>query len=172
MLKKNRKNKPRISAITAIGSQNRTIGTADGKIPWHIPEDFKYFKEATMGHPIIMGRKTFESFGGRLLPGRKHIVITRKENYAAPDEVLVVGNLETAIEEATELDGEEIFIIGGGQIYAEALPFLDRLYLTIVHTDVDGPVKFPEYSEYFSQEISMRKSADENFDYEFLVLEK
>lgn len=163
---------PKISMIAAIGSKTRVIGTAEGKIPWHISEDFKHFKTTTMGHPIIMGRTTFEGFGGRLLPGRPHIVVTRQGDYRAPEGVYVANSIEGAIRHAKTLDANEVFIIGGAQIYEACLPLADRLYITVVETDLGGPAKFPEYENKFCKIVSSRKSRDENFEYEFLVLEK
>lgn len=163
---------PKISMIAAIGSKTRVIGTAEGKIPWHISEDFKHFKNTTMGKPMIMGQTTFESFGGRLLPGRPHIVMTLNQNYVAPEGVFVAHSPEQALEIARGFDSDEIFIIGGGQIYKLFLSMADRLYLTVIETDIDGPAKFPEYSEVFKKVISSRRSSDENFQFEFLVLEK
>jgi dihydrofolate reductase len=162
-------NNPRISIIAAMSKDSRIIG--DGpKIPWHIPEDFKYFKETTMDHPIIMGRKTFETFP-KLLPGRTHIVITRDEDYEVPENVIKASSIQEAISSASELDPEEIFIIGGGQIYELGLELADRLYLTIVDTKVEGDIIFPEYTE-FKKEISRRESEDENYKYSFVVLER
>ena len=115
-----------ISAIAAIGEDNRVIGNK-GQIPWHISEDFKHFKETTMGHPIVMGRKTFETFKSPL-PGRAHIIITRDKDYKAPEGVIVVTSIMDAIVEAVkQKGGEDIFIIGGGQIYDLAFPLIDRL---------------------------------------------
>lgn len=158
--------------IAAIARNTRVIGKEGGHLPWRIPEDFKHFKDTTMGHPIIMGRTTFEEFDGRLLPGRTHIVITRQADYVAPEGVFVAHSIEDAIARASEIDTHEIFIIGGGQIYTAALPFANRLYLTLVDTDITGPVKFPEYESQFHKIVSRRESKDENFVYEFVVLEK
>ena len=164
--------KPTISLIAAIARNTRVIGKEGGHLPWHIPEDFKHFKQTTTGHPIIMGRTTFEEFGGKLLPGRTHIVITRQTNYSVPEGVIVVHSIEDAIAKASEIDPSEIFIIGGGEIYRAGLPHADRLYLTIVDTDITGPVTFPEYESRFSKIVSRRESKDENFAYEFVVLER
>ena len=150
--------------IVAIADKTRAIGTADGKIPWHIKEDFQYFKEKTMGHPIIMGKNTFLSLGGRILPGRPHIVVALDSSFQVPEGVFLTNNIPDAIQHAKTLDTEEVFIIGGGQIYASTI--------TLVRTDIDGPVKFPEYKHLFSKVVSSRKSRDENFEYEFQVLER
>jgi dihydrofolate reductase len=184
----NSQNKPKISLISAIDRVSRTIGKEGGGLPWRIPEDFKYFKEKTMGHPIIMGRTTWEEFNNKPLPGRHHIVITHQNNYAVSpenlDKVSIVASIGEAIDLAAKLENEnkifceedkepEIFVIGGAQIYELALPYADRLYLTLVDANIDGPKKFPNYvSSGFSKIISSYKSKDENFTYEFIVLEK
>ena len=162
---------PKISLISAISRDNRSIGNENGGLPWRISEDFKYFKEKTMGHPMIMGRKTFEEFP-KPLPGRTHIVITRDETYKAPEGVVVTSSIEEAIEEGSKIDSEEVFIIGGAQIYKLGLPFADRLYLTLVNTDFDSSIKFPEYSKNDFEVTKSKKSSDENFSYEFVVLDR
>ncbi len=121
---------------------------------------------------MIMGRTTFEEFGGKLLPGRTHIVVTRQEDYNAPEGVIIAHSIEEAIAWGSKIDSGEIFIIGGGQIYTAGLPFADRLYLTLVNTDIAGSVTFPEYESRFSKIVSRRMSKDDNFAYEFVVLER
>lgn len=160
-----------ISAIAAIGKENRVLGNK-GKIPWYIPEDFAHFKQTTMGHPIIMGRKTFETFP-KPLPGRTHIVVTRDASYTVPEEVFTATSIESAIEKAKEQPGsDEIFIIGGGQIYTAALPYTDRLYLTLVDGNFEGDTFFPGYAA-FSHVVSERLfCSDEKYGYSFVVLEK
>ena len=130
----------RISIIVAA-AQNRTIGR-DGDLPWKLSSDLKRFKKLTMGHHIIMGRKTFESIG-RLLPGRTTVVITRQEAYTVPDGGLVAHSLDEAITLAK--DDDEAFIIGGAQLYDAAFPRADRLYLTTVEAEVEGDTHFPEW---------------------------
>lgn len=134
-------------------AQNRVIGT-DNKLPWHLPEDFKFFKDKTKGHVLIMGRKTFESLG-KPLPNRFHIVITRQECYRYEDpNVQVVHDLKSALELAHMLTtkfkakfGDEVFVVGGGEIYAQAMDIVDRIYLTVIEKDFEGDAKFPEFSE-------------------------
>ena len=109
-----------------------------GELPWHLPDDFAHFKAVTMGKPIVMGRKTWESIG-RALPGRTNIVVTRRSGYEAEGAV-VVNSVEAAL--AVE-DAEEVMIIGGGQLYAELLPRADRVYLTRVDTELNGDTFFP-----------------------------
>ena len=160
-------NKPRISAIAAI-SKNRALGK-DNKLLFHIPEDMKYFREMTRGHPVIMGSKTFESIG-KVLPGRLNIVLTIEKNFKAPG-ATVVFSPEEALEIAKETGDNEIFIIGGGQIYKLFLPLTDRLYLTLVDRDVSGDTYFPDYSE-FMKVVSEESGEYEDLNYKFLVLEK
>jgi len=136
--------KPRISIIAAIG-QNNELGKQNELI-WRIKEDLKRVKELTMGHPIIMGRKTFDSIG-HPLPGRTNIVVTRSNLNI--EGCLVFDSLEKALEAARAIDSEEIFIFGGASIYTEALPFTDRLYLThIKKIDAEADVFFPDFSAF------------------------
>ncbi|NMA97227.1 MAG: dihydrofolate reductase [Phyllobacteriaceae bacterium] len=133
----------KISLIAAV-ARNNVIG-ADQTIPWHIPSDFAWFKQTTMGKPMIMGRKQFETFT-RPLPGRPHIVVTRQSDYA-PEGVTVVHTLEDGLAEAGRLAAEagvhEIMVIGGGDIYAQAILRADRLYISHVDLEPVGDVRFP-----------------------------
>ncbi|MAG28596.1 dihydrofolate reductase [bacterium] len=156
-----------ISAIAAVG-KNRELGKS-GKIPWYIPGELKHFKEITMGHPVIMGRKTHESIG-RALPGRTNIVITRNPDYKA-EGCVVVSLIEDAITEAKKHEKEEVFIIGGGEIYKLAWPYIDRLYLTIINKSFEADTFFPEYSE-FDKVISRKDTKSDNYNISFLELEK
>lgn len=130
--------RPRIALLVAM-ARNRVIGI-QGRLPWHIPADLKRFKALTMGHHIVMGRKTWESIG-RLLPGRTTVVVTRRKGYPVSGG-LVVHSLEDALAAAAADD--EIFIIGGGELYREALSYADRIYLTEVDADFEGDTWFPE----------------------------
>lgn len=130
-----------ISLIAAI-AENRVIG-AHNKLLWQLPDDLKRFKELTRGHPVIMGRKTYESIG-RPLPGRKNIVITHKVGLEISG-CEVVSSLDEAIASAKSGMPEEIFIIGGGEIYRQAMATADRMYLTHVHASPTGDVLFPEF---------------------------
>jgi len=125
--------------IIAAMSDNRIIGRA-GSLPWRLPADLKRFKSLTAGHTVIMGRKTFQSIG-RPLPDRRSIVITRNPDYRA-EGALVFLSLEDALRQVA--DNEEVFIIGGGELYRHALPLADRLELTIVHAAIEGDTSFPE----------------------------
>jgi dihydrofolate reductase len=157
-------------------ARNRVIGRNDA-LPWYLPEDLKYFKQVTMGKPIIMGRKTWESIG-RPLPGRTNIVITRDPEFDA-EGVKVVNSLEAAItlaEHVTVIDGgDEAVVMGGAQIYEMALPMADRLYMTQVHAEVDGDTCFPEFELASWHELTREDfSASETnpYDYSFVVLER
>ena len=121
-------------------ARNRVIG-AGNKMPWHLPAELKLFKTITMGHHIVMGRNTWESIG-RLLPGRTSVIVTRQPEYRV-DGAIMAPSVEAAI--AACGDDTEIFIIGGAQLYAAALPHADRLYLTLVDADVDGDARMPEF---------------------------
>lgn len=127
-----------ISIIVAV-AQNGVIGGGN-QLLWHISEDLQRFKRITSGHPVIMGRKTFESLG-RPLPNRHNVIITRQKDYQ-PEGVTVVGSLEEAI--ALFPAEEEVFITGGGEIYRQALPLTDKVYLTVVCRDYEGDTHFPE----------------------------
>lgn len=131
-----------ISIIVAL-AQNGVIGCKN-RLIWHISEDLKRFKRITMGHPVVMGRRTFESMGCRLLPGRMNVVVTRDLGYAPlkADNLLIVHSLEEAI--GCFSVAEEVFVIGGGEIYRQALPLADRLYLTRIAALAQGDVYFPE----------------------------
>lgn len=158
--------------IAAIG-ENRELGK-DNKLLFEIPEDMKMFRETTRGKPVIMGRKTAEHlvqfYTHGPLPGRQNIVITRDTQYEL-DGFTVVHSMEDAIEEATSADTDEIFIIGGAEIYALGLSLADRLYLTVVEGKYDADAFFPEYSM-FKKIVSARKSMGNGFTYTFKILEK
>lgn len=160
--------KPRISIIVALSETTHAIGK-DNNLLWKIPEDLKRFKSLTMGHPIIMGRKTFESIG-RPLPGRLNIIVTRNKEYRATG-AIIVSSIEEAIAHAKKEDTQEVFIIGGQEIYTLALPFTDRLYLTLIQSDLQGDVFFPDYSE-FTKQILMEEHGTNTPPYTFLILEK
>ncbi|GAA0561795.1 dihydrofolate reductase [Halomonas salifodinae] len=132
-------------AMIAALSRNRVIGV-DNQLPWYLPEDLKFFKRMTQGKPLVMGRKTFQSIG-RPLPGRLNIVVTRDAGFAHPG-VRVCHDLASALELAEQqalLEGaEEIMVMGGGEIYRQALPFASRLYLTEVDLTLEGDARFPE----------------------------
>jgi dihydrofolate reductase len=164
-------NTPLISIVAAIG-ENRELGK-DNKLLWHIPGELPRFKTITMGHPIVMGRKTFESIG-RVLPGRLNIVISRSTEHnlsGISTSCLFVTSIASALTLAKEYDQDEIFIIGGGQIYEQALPFVDRLYLTVVHSTFDADTFFPDYSQ-FTKVIEKEDHDSGEYKYTFLTLGK
>jgi len=158
-----------ISIITAM-DENRVIGRANA-LPWRLPNDLRRFRRLTTGHAVIMGRRNYESIG-RPLPERRNIVITRQPGYSAPG-CQVVHSLEQALAAAGE--DPEIFIIGGAEIYAQALPRAARLYLTLVHAAVAGDVRFPPFDQGEWREIEReRHEADDRhpYPYSFVVLER
>lgn len=135
---------PRISLVVAH-SRNRVIGR-EGQLPWRLSGDLKRFKQLTMGHHLLMGRKTLESIG-RILPGRTSLVLTRQADYKPPvgcEAARVVHTLEEAIQVAAAANDAELFVIGGGEIYHLALSHADRIYLTLVDADIGGDATFPE----------------------------
>jgi len=160
-----------ISLVVAM-DENRVIG-AHGTLPWRLPADLKHFKRVTMGHPIVMGRRTWESIG-RALPGRTNIVVTRQAGFGAPGAV-VVDSLEAAKARAAEEDCEELMIIGGATLYEQAMPETSRIYLTEIHAEFEGDTYFPELNEDEWACVSRedREKDDKNpYDYSFLVLER
>lgn len=161
-----------LSLIVAM-SQNRVIGQ-EGKLPWYLPADLKRFRQLTTGHSVIMGRKTFQSILARLgkpLPERKNIILTRKHDFSAPGCTLVTS-LNEALQAAK---GEEVFVIGGAQIYDLTLPLVQRLYLTLVQTNLNGDTYFPDLTPVEWKEISREDFlADEKnpFPYSFILYER
>jgi len=161
-----------LSAIAAM-AQNHVIGK-NGDLPWRIPEDFKFFKDKTSGHIMIMGRKTFESLGGPL-PKRLHVVITRQNDYE-PDGAHVVSTIGEAMDycQAQTDSGawpEEVFIIGGGEIYKQMLGVTDRLYLTEIQQDFEGDAKFPEFSADDFEEVA-RVNRSQPVPFDFVTYER
>lgn len=140
-----------VSIIVAI-AENNVIG-ANNQLIWHIPEDLKRFKALTTGHHVIMGRKTFESIG-RPLPKRTNIVVSRSKNYVA-EGCIVATSLEEALK--VSASDSEVFIIGGGELYRQALPMAHKLYITLVHKKFEGDTLFPEIDYYQWREVSREK---------------
>jgi dihydrofolate reductase len=169
---------PRLSVLAAM-AQNRIIGN-NNAIPWRLPHDLKHFKELTMGHPIIMGRKTHDSIG-RLLPGRTSIIITRQPDYEVPG-ALVVNSIgealsicsQTRSEEGEHLDQvNECFVIGGADIFQQMLPLCDRIYMTEIHRDFEGDAYFPEFDRNDWREVSHEEHVDDNgLEYHFATLDR
>ena len=162
----------RLSAVAALDPQ-RVIGNK-GKLPWSIPEDMAFFRDLTRGHAMIMGRKTFESLpGGRPLPGRLHVVVSRQGSYR-PLGAVVVSNIESAFQEVRlhrEEWGDEAFVIGGGEIYGLAMPHLDRLYLTELSRSFEGDAYFPEWPVKEFKEIERRRKT-EPFPFDFVIYDR
>lgn len=164
-----------LSLICAMAS-NGIIGRNNG-LPWHLPEDLRYFKATTMGHSIIMGRKTWESIG-RPLPGRTSIVVTRDADYVA-EGAKVVHSIEEALrlaESIAVIDGtEEAFVIGGAALYAAAMPGADRFHLTRIHAEVEGDTVLSGFDESEWREVSrddFQRNEANPFDYSICILER
>ena len=161
-------------AMIAAMAANRIIG-ADNDMPWHLPADLRHFKSVTLGKPVVMGRKTYESIG-RALPGRPNIVITRQDDFA-PGDAHVTRSVDEALEQAQRLSdaADEIMIIGGGSIYSALLERADTLYLTFIDAAVEGDTQFPDYTQYHWQEVATEAhTADEKnpYSYRFVTLER
>ena len=150
-------------------AKNRVIGR-DGQLPWRLPEDLKRFKQLTMDHHIVMGRKTWESIG-RLLPGRHHVIVSRTPGYSVPG-ARIVDSIDAAIAACGQDD--EIFVIGGGEIYALALPVADRILLTEIEQDFEGDAYFPVLrpGEWRESERLRSKDAESGLAYSFVTLER
>ena len=133
-----------ILSLLVAADENNVIGR-DNKLPWHLPNDLRYFKNQTWGMPILMGRKTFDSIG-KALPGRKSIVITRNNEWQS-DGVEVVHSVEESIEKAKSFGAKEIFVIGGAEIFASSFGLANRIYLTRIHHRFEGDSFFPELAE-------------------------
>ena len=160
-----------LSHIVAA-SENNIIGINNG-LPWHLPSDFKYFKNKTWSLPVIMGSNTFESMK-KDLPGRINIVVTRRTDWY-PKNVFIANNINEAIAKAKESDAKEIFIIGGGKVFKETINLVDRIYLTRVHTKVEGDTSYPQIDLTKWKLLSEQPHpADQknNYSYTFEVWEK
>ncbi len=158
-----------ISIIVATDQQG-IIG-AENALPWHIPADLRYFRQITMGKPLIMGRHTHESIG-RALPGRTNIIITRDRNYQR-ESCCVVHSLEEAW--AVCQGASEVMVMGGASLYQQCLPLAQRIYLTLIHTSVEGDTRFPDWDKTQWREVAREdhlKDADNVYDYSFLVYER
>ncbi len=167
---------PRVSSIAAIG-KNRELGRGNDLL-WRIPGDLKQMRQRTEGHTLIMGRKTFESIieaRKTPLPNRTSIVITRSTahnpNFDFPN-VILAHSMEDALAKARAVEPEEIFIFGGAQIYAEAMPFVDRLYLTLIDATENADTFFPPYEHLFTRKVSEQKEVWDGLAYTLVILEK
>ncbi|MGE7878546.1 dihydrofolate reductase [Peribacillus muralis] len=159
-----------ISLIVAM-DENRVIGN-DNRLPWHLPADLQYFKKVTLGHPIVMGRKTFESIG-RVLPGRENVIVTRNQDFQALGCVVLHDVLK--IKMYADKRDDEVFVIGGAEIFKEVLPFADRLYITEIHETFEGDTFFPAIDENEWQKVSSIEGiVDEKnrIAHNFIILQK
>lgn len=146
-------------ALISCMAQNRVIGR-EGDMPWHLPADLKFFKRTTLGHPIVMGRKTFESVGSRPLPKRENIILTRDQSFAATG-CTILHSLHEVLQRAK--DEDILFIIGGAELYKQFIPYADLIYLTVIEEAIEGDTFFPvlDLEEW---EISERVQGDPNVD--------
>ncbi len=159
-----------VSLIWAM-ADNRVIGI-ENRLPWKLPADMKWFRKQTLGKPIVMGRLTFESFGAKPLPGRRNLIVSRNPDYRA-EGAEVFDSLEAAL--AATAEDEEVMVIGGASLYTQALPLADRLYMTLVHTEVEGDAHFPVFDMTQWQEMERADcAADEKnpHAYSFVVLDR
>ncbi|WP_066961135.1 type 3 dihydrofolate reductase [Microbulbifer sp. Q7] len=158
---------PTLAMIVAM-ARNRAIGR-ENTLPWRISGDLQFFKRTTLGKPVVMGRKTFESIG-RPLPGRQNIVITRNPDWRA-EGVTVVGSLESALEVAAREAVDEVMVIGGAEIYRQAMPLADRLYVTEVDAEVDGDAFFPALDERWQEVSRDCYPASERDEYNYCLVQ-
>lgn len=157
-----------LNIIVAL-NENYVIGK-DNKLIWHISNDLKRFKSITTGKTIVMGRKTFESLP-KILPNRKHIVITGNKEYCVPDDsVMIVNDLKEIYK--YENSTEEVFVIGGGKIYEQLLPYCKRLYLTKIASAEEGDTYFPKFDINKYKIIEEKNNVEDNIKYSFIILEK
>ena len=159
-------------SLLVAASENNVIGK-NNELPWNLPNDLKYFKNMTWGMPLIMGRKTFESFR-KALKGRTNIVVTRQQDWQA-EGITVVKDIEGGLLAAAETDAKEVFVIGGGEIFKQIFPTADKIYITRVHANVNGDVYFPEINRNEWKMISnrsMEKDERHAYDYSFQVWER
>lgn len=163
----NERDGPRVHLVAAVAS-NRVIG-ASGKLPWHLPEDLRHFKALTFGHPVIMGRRTWDSLG-RPLSGRDNIVVTRSQRFEAPG-ASVARSLEAAL--GLCADSPVAFVIGGGELYVAALEYADALLLTEIQRDYEGDARFPDFDRSAWRECErLQRSSAEGLRYDFVRYER
>ncbi|MEW5707868.1 MAG: dihydrofolate reductase [Pseudomonadota bacterium] len=157
---------PRIALVVAM-ARNGVIG-AGNALPWRLPEDLKHFKALTMGHCVVMGRKTFDSIG-KLLPGRQNVIVTRRADYAVSG-ARVVHSVEEALESCERQD--EIFVIGGAELFRDLIDRADRMYVTELMQDFEGDVYFPAYDRSAWREVSRERRRAGDLEYHFVVYER
>ena len=161
-----------VSQIVAV-SENWIIGKDNG-LPWTMPDDMAWFKRITMGHAVIMGRRNYQANGNKALPGRTNYVISRRKELVLDDSI-VVPSFETALNICETEEQEEVFIVGGGEIYRLSLPRTDRIYLTVIHARLEGDTSYPEiHLDHWKKiHVDPRKADERNpYDYTFYILEK
>jgi dihydrofolate reductase len=151
--------------IIAAASENNALGKDNGLV-WHLPDDFKRFKELTSGNYILMGRKTYESFP-KPLPNRKHLIITRQDNYQVPENCFVFDSISSALQ---SVDNADVWIIGGGEIYKQSMEIADRIELTRVHSEFEADTFFPEIGDEWELVKEEYHTADERHKYDFTYL--
>lgn len=163
---------PRVSLIAAV-AENGVMGK-DGKLPWHFSEDLKRFRRLTEGHAVVMGRKTYESIvealGGPLLD-RTNVVVTRQKDYELPEGCILAHSFEDALRKAKAVEWQEIFVIGGAEVFREAMPWASRLYLTLIRKEYEGDVLFPDRSA-FNKIIRKEEKEERGVPFTFLDLER
>ena len=158
--------------MIAAVAENRVIGNKN-TIPWHLPADFKYFKETTLGKTIVLGLNTFKSIGEKPLPGRKHIILSNDPSYITQKDCVVAHSIDEVV--AMVKNVPEVFICGGASVYKQFLPLAQRLYITEVHASPEGDTYFPEVDKEEWNEVKREdhKADDKNaYDYSFVVLER
>ena len=161
----------KISIIAAI-AENRVIGNKNS-LPWHLPADFKYFKETTLNKPIVMGLNTFKSIGKKPLPSRKNIILNNDPNYVPPEDCFLARSIDELLEMTK--NEPEVMICGGASVYKQFLPLAKRLYLTQIHQSFEGDTYFPDFNKEDYNEIKRidNKTDEKNkYDYSFIVLER
>jgi dihydrofolate reductase len=151
--------------LVVAASQNNAIGK-DNQLLWHLPKDMRFFKNTTWALPILMGRKTFESMGSKLLPGRLNIILTTQQGLEI-EGAEVVNSIQQAIDIANKNDYKELMIIGGGQVYDMALPLANKIWLTRVHTNIDGDTFFPALGSEWEKQSTETNAADEKHAFAF-----
>lgn len=160
-----------ISLLVAMG-KNHVIGF-ENDMPWHLPGDLKYFKEKTTGQTIIMGRKTFDSIG-KILPNRRNVVLTRQET-DFPDGIEVIQNIDLIYQWNQENPNDEFFVIGGGNLYEQVLPYADRMYITEIDESFHGDTYFPAFQSHeweLTSKVKGKKNEKNPYDYYFLQYDR
>lgn len=159
--------------LVVAATENNVIGK-DNKLLWHLPKDLTFFKNTTWAMPVIMGRKTYESMG-KPLPGRTNIIITSNADYSPGNGVITVTSIDNAVEESGKTDAKECYIIGGGEIFKQVMPRADRIYMTRVHTTLDGDTFFPKISEnewLLASDTRFEADAKHAFPYSFQIWQR